>query len=191
MAFEFDADEMQYILFLKTFYTDITCDALSKTFKHWYRRDVSPLAIELFHRKVKTEEPDGSFKDSVLVWAWLGFQSPASGTQIQALASTILRSNAILNADDNALSSRALYEQDRRKAVSNLTRTGEPMLRVDLEDPWNLSPVDLMEIYRQREKRHNALQEEMQRELLVCHCRAEYELNQTRQRERQVPPSQH
>lgn len=86
MAYEFDADEMQYILFLTTFYTDITCDALSKTFKHWYRRDVSPLAIKLFHRKVKIEEPDGSFKDSLFIWALLGFQSPASVTQIQALA---------------------------------------------------------------------------------------------------------
>lgn len=86
MAPAFDIDETQYILFLRTFYTDITFDALAKTFNHWYKRDVSPLAIELFDRKVKTKEPDGSFKESVLIWAMLGFQSLESVTQMQALA---------------------------------------------------------------------------------------------------------
>lgn len=64
------------------------------------------------------------------------------------------------------------------------------MLKVDWKDCFDLSPVDLMEIYRWREKRHNAIQENLQRELHVGRCRAEDELKQTRQRERQVPPNQ-
>ncbi|KAI4274342.1 MAG: hypothetical protein L6R38_006124 [Xanthoria sp. 2 TBL-2021] len=177
----FNDEEVNYIVSLKSFYSDIDFTSLTQTFNFWYDHCIEPIVIEWFCRafigtsRVPVDTPPK-------LWIKGNLQHGGLNSQLRTLARFRIMHDLVHAMQEDSIPERfrSLYGIRQSPNVNRLELSS--MYRY--EDLRGLSPVDLMRVYIAREKQEEDDWKFMKKQLENLHVKIEAHLDQKDPKER-------